>query len=80
MQEMFLAWRNALNEFQNSMWIAPAPLAVICMPFDNILLDRHLIKGSLWAGFFPTYVIHIREFLTDLSHQIVPRGLHLKCE
>lgn len=33
----------------------------------DTLLDRHLVNGSLWARFFPVYVVHIWEFLTDLS-------------
>ena len=53
------------------MDFAPAPFPVICMVLTDILLDKHLIKGSLWARFSPTDVIHICKFLTNLSHQIV---------
>lgn len=39
------------NELQASQGIAPAPWRRLSTP-DNILLDRHLIQGSLEARFF----------------------------
>lgn len=44
------------NELQASQGIAPAPWRRLSTP-DNILLDRHLIQGSLGARFFSPDVI-----------------------
>lgn len=29
------------------------------------LLDRHLIRGSLWSRFFPPHALHTQELLTQ---------------
>lgn len=66
--------KRRINEFQS-----PAPSNGHLGAIGGVLLDRHLIRGSLWSGFFPPCALHIQEFLiqccsactSDVNHSVL---------